>query len=65
MVLIFDSTRLIRDPWFGHESSQRFEVDQKKNKKQKQSQKQIKLKKKLKNSLTKWIKHQRNKEHEE
>jgi hypothetical protein len=30
MVLIFDSTRLIRDPWFGHESSQRFEVDQKK-----------------------------------
>jgi hypothetical protein len=47
MVLIFDSTRLIRDPWFGHESSQRFEFDQKKkNKKQKQSQKQIKLKKK-------------------
>jgi hypothetical protein len=30
MVLIFDSTRLIRDPWFGHESSQRFEFDQKK-----------------------------------
>jgi hypothetical protein len=40
-------------------------LTKKKNKKQKQSQKQIKLKKKLKNSLTKWIKHQRNKEHEE